>query len=597
MLKRESQFCSSSPARFLLLSLSATLKPTCVLIYIRYDGVAAASPNEPSAFYFTVFPKTPGKYSLILTGDNGVKQEEIIYVKYIRRELDRLTVDDREMFLDAMATLWKVSTEDGVAMYGDKYKSAFYFSQVHIDAAGNTVCDQFHGGSGFISNHVFLTNYFEQSLQAVNPRTALHFMEYTRYFDSDAYWQGHLSNTADGGKWLEFMTSVWFGSNDPNTGKIVDGRWADVKVPRVSSAFYKAQGIDEAEPFWPQNKEKWMATMGKAHGYSPYGLLRSVHSLSPNEFILRFNNADRLGDVRDDAAKYGYPYTGVTCDDYATFFNMAKGLSTMEASYQMEYLTHGPIHLAFGGGGGDMCAANDDILRERFGFADWNLPYFTKWIHNFMKTEGPWLFAESPKSDAPTSLWNCSEFPAKTHGIEKIAVSMLDIEEFGSIECDAPQEFYKSEDKIDEWLNSAINSEKFGIDEFSIEDKKALMQTLANRHQFDGEMITSAAPLDPLFWVQHGSAERLWQRMEMNGIFSDAPFDVVQGCAGHSADGNLGWLKGYSVNNPTVVLSNLTVAELVGMLDPMEVAYVENFNFIYETTDYEWCPGLVDITQ
>ena len=258
---------------------------------------------------------------------------------------------------------------------------------------------EFHGGSGFISNHVYLTNYFEKSLRLVDPRTSLHFMEYSRYFDSEEYWNGHLSNTADGGKWLFATTKDWFGSNDPNTGHIIDGRWAGMKVPRVSAAFYEAQGIDQAEPFWPQQRDKWMESMGEAHGYSPFGLQRSVHQNSPDEFILRFNNADRwelhifhgfidnkvilclcflngrLGDVRESLTTIGYPYTGVTCDDYATFFHQASGLSTMDASYWMEYTTHGPIHLAFGGGGGDACAQSDAVLKERFGMTDFQLPY------------------------------------------------------------------------------------------------------------------------------------------------------------------------------------------------------------------------------
>ena len=222
--------------------------------------------------------------------------------------------------------------------------------------------------------------------------------------------------------------------------------------------------------------------------------------------------------------------------------------------------------------------------------------YITKWIHNFMKSEGPENFATGEGGfQSKQRFWNCSDGPAKMFGIEHLAAITSDLSEFGTVECDAPDYYYTNEETMDEWLANALNDKKVPYSQYSVDDKKLLIKTLANRQQADGEMITSAAPLDPLFWVQHGAADRLWQRMEMNAIFSDAPFDVVSGCAGHSADGKLGWLKGYSVNDPMLQMDNVTVADLVGMLNPMTPGFVENFDFIYETTDYEWCPGLVDI--
>jgi hypothetical protein len=134
-------------------------------------------------------------------------------------------------------------------------------------------------------------------------------VEYTRYFSSEA-WQDHLANTADGGSWLFYTTSQWFGSNDPATGRILDGRWAGTKVPRVSSSFYAAQGIQENETFWPQNDMQFRELSGHVHGFSSYGLQRNTDSMVSDEHILRFNNADRLGDVRAWEHEYGYPYEG-----------------------------------------------------------------------------------------------------------------------------------------------------------------------------------------------------------------------------------------------------------------------------------------------
>lgn len=43
----------------------------------------------------------------------------------------------------------------------------FFFVSIHVDAAGNPVCDEFHAGEGFVNNHIFMSNYVEQSLQLV----------------------------------------------------------------------------------------------------------------------------------------------------------------------------------------------------------------------------------------------------------------------------------------------------------------------------------------------------------------------------------------------------------------------------------------------
>lgn len=68
--------------------------------------------------------------------------------------------------------------------------------------------------------------YLEQSLRLVNPRVSLHYMDYSKYFDSSAFTSEHLGNTMDGGSWTEILSSKWFGANDPITGVILDGRWA-----------------------------------------------------------------------------------------------------------------------------------------------------------------------------------------------------------------------------------------------------------------------------------------------------------------------------------------------------------------------------------
>ena len=57
-------------------------------------------------------------------------------------------------FLDAYRTLWDVSTKDGIGKFGKLYKSVAYFATVHNDAGANSICDEFHAGTGFLNNHI-----------------------------------------------------------------------------------------------------------------------------------------------------------------------------------------------------------------------------------------------------------------------------------------------------------------------------------------------------------------------------------------------------------------------------------------------------------
>jgi hypothetical protein len=130
----------------------------------------------------------PGRYELNIkeTCVDGTTGELMTYVwvKYVRRELSNLNENDKEEFLDSFRTLWDVNTVDGQALYGDRYRSLYFFASLHNDGGGNSICDAFHGGVGFVNNHMFLSAYLEQSLQLINPKVALNYLEYTKLFTS-----------------------------------------------------------------------------------------------------------------------------------------------------------------------------------------------------------------------------------------------------------------------------------------------------------------------------------------------------------------------------------------------------------------------------
>ena len=150
---------------------------------VSKDGIIMATLESVGEYLLTA------SESCGAASDSSRQLSMKVWVKYVRRELQSLNDQDREDFLDAFHTLWTVSTTKGQALYGDRYKSVNYFATLHNDGGGNDACDEFHGGYGFLNNHMYLSAYLEQSLQLVNPRVALHYMEYGKYFESAAYTQ------------------------------------------------------------------------------------------------------------------------------------------------------------------------------------------------------------------------------------------------------------------------------------------------------------------------------------------------------------------------------------------------------------------------
>lgn len=170
------------------ITLNYTLPSGCIYHYY-ISGEDGFEMEEYTYFnYYDFLPTAPGQYQLSI---NVICDEVVvsslsktIWSKYIRRELSTLTDEDREIFLNAFATLWQVSTKEGIELYGDAYKSVKYFAAIHNDAGASPSCDEFHGSAGFVNNHVMLGAYLEQSLQLVDPRTCLHYMAYYYYFST-----------------------------------------------------------------------------------------------------------------------------------------------------------------------------------------------------------------------------------------------------------------------------------------------------------------------------------------------------------------------------------------------------------------------------
>ena len=273
------------------------------------------SVNRTTDPAFYVVPSKTGKYTFLLnetcSGINGLPDrtfEHTVYVKYIRRELSYMAKGERDEFLDALKTLWEVNTKDGIEKYGPRYKSLNYLAMLHNDGSGNGVCDEFENGSGFMYNNILLGMYLEQSLRLVNPRVSLHYSEYAKYFTSDEF-KSHIYNQLDGGSWADLMSDDYFGSSNPSTGEIMDGRWKGLEVPFIDATFYENEGIPTDSTFFPDEEWEWLQIQ-PVHLTSPYGFLRSPWNYNPSNKLARFNNINSIKSLEDLTTQATTSYLG-----------------------------------------------------------------------------------------------------------------------------------------------------------------------------------------------------------------------------------------------------------------------------------------------
>jgi hypothetical protein len=95
--------------------------------------------------------------------------------------------------------------------------------------------------------------------------------------------------------------------------------------------------------------------------------------------------------------------------------------------------------------------------------------------------------------------------------------------------------------------------------------------------------------LDPLFWVAHGSMERMFQKAVFAGIFTDMEYTSSDHCSGHDSSIGKYWLNGFYFANETISAIDLSNSELTAILDPTSHKYRDLINFVYDTSSYSWC--------
>lgn len=574
------------------------LKASCGVrwIFSSVDGsdgkVESEGETSKTSGYFEITPKKVGQYKLYVSqACSTYTYTSSVYVRYVRRELSTLTETDREEFLDAMYELWATNTVDGQKKYGSRYKSAYYFATIHNDGSGNCICDQFNAGPGFFSNHVFLSAYFEQSLRLVNPRVSLHYMDYTQYFGSEEFIYNHLTNTLDGGVWSEIMTDKWFGTNNPSTGRIINSRWANLQIPTMDAQFFADHGISEDELFFPDMKSEWELHKLPTHIYNPYGLLRPVWNFSPQTIALRFNSISNVKNILVHLDEVTLAdFSGVTCKEYSEYLNSSVfGQSISTALENMEGQIHGAVHQTLGGSGGERGVDIDIYLRDKYGLDDEDLVIITIQNIKYLKKNLPLLL----QGEGDTLL-NCTKFPFQDGIVTNVAMPG----ETDGMRCELKEEVFNDEATLDKFIHDFISKTQKEVTDLDVrlkavepfKDKIELIKLIISRIQYSGELSTPSAPVDPLFWVIHGAFERLYQRIMIDDFLHDKKYDSSSStCEGHVPGGVKAWLEGFYFMDEHVAVSRTHNSALLPYLDPTSDEYRDNINYVYDTSEYNWC--------
>ena len=396
----------------------------------------------------------------VRVGAGGDSHDFTVMVKYVRREIRALGDADREGFLGALHVVYHASDTDGKRRYGSKFRSSTYLVKKHLYGAADRSCDHWHDDAGILNHHVAFTLELEQSLQAIDARVAVPYWDYT----VDAA----TIDATPGSMWWdqsEIFTRRWFGAmtNLSSQHYVTSGRWAYTAVPTSPD---------------PTDEKCTNA----------YGLLRSPWNSISDPFVTRSKEL------------FGKPsfanFPG--CDVWHRAFTSP---TLAEVLQIMNGAAHGPVHIMVGGQWSTNATSwVDAFWAETITFPS-DVLLFSKWLWR----KG---YVRSP---APSTCASSKEGVAEADCRCKCGVD-VDAADFDAYA------FLTNETDLTHWLAQALKPQ------FYYADGKWRVKDMSERQEADvwrtvvkalcdpqnvGDMFTSAAPADPLFWPIHTTAERL----------------------------------------------------------------------------------------
>lgn len=402
-------------------------------------------------------------------GGNPVLHETSeMLCKYVRREIRNLTSHERTQFFEAMSVVYNTSTSRGKHLYGAEFKGIEYFIRKHLYGAASKDCDHWHDGAGIMSHHIGFTYEFETSLQAVRPAVSV------------PYWEFSLDAQMFGGDWQNspIFKDSWFGEPSPdNDDHALDsGRWRDLSI------------MTDAWDYSPIT--------------NPYGLLRSPWNTNPVPKLTRYKSINGLSMYES------FP----SCFDIWRCF---QSLTASDMNSCLNGYTHGPVHIMIGGSWPPGTNGEQPPIVNDFGY--WKVFLLLAknlWRHGY--TECP----EFCGKDTPVEFCQCKVASWAVEGQTSYDILTEKTGLMSWIDLYSEQIFWDeptSQYVIDNYTKAE-----------TLKTWDLILASLGNPGH-NGEMYTSAAPYDPLFWVLHPTADRLMQYRRYLGMNGTKAFNQTWG--------------------------------------------------------------------
>jgi hypothetical protein len=286
--------------------------------------------NQKSVECTLVF-KSIGDYTVdtsIFHSEKGLihSAKTDVIARYVRRDLRKLNTNDLADYMNAARVMYDITREEGAPIYGTDYRDISYFAEIHLhNSVPDKHNDRLHDGMGFITQHVSLTNEYEAALQAINPRVALPYWDFTQ----DLVMIREMAKTAArkvdySDLWkLDIWGDDYFGRADTALHTVTSGRWAYTRI---------SNQVDE----------------NKAFVDNPYGFMRAPWNLNSSPYLTRFHKACglSLGNIDSDTTNQ-WP----SCEEHHfAVFDISQ--YAYFVGY-MSYSGHGGVHRMIGGSNGD----------------------------------------------------------------------------------------------------------------------------------------------------------------------------------------------------------------------------------------------------
>jgi hypothetical protein len=459
--------------------------------------------------------------------DNGENLVESLSFKqktscvYVRRELRALNDIDRTELLAAMWVPYSTSLEDGVAQYGEEYMPMTSISSMHNYWAADYECDHLHDGTGFTTQHLAITIRYEAVLQAINPKIVLPYWEYT--IESANIITNH---NGDYNKFYELspvFSSNWFGSFDT-----MQEPWSGIEFP-MSSKSDNIYGLVRSNAF---------------------GLARAPWNFAHETKIMRyrercgFNTAKMLVSTNSEGA--------ASCEAFAS---VLEDSSFETFQVDLMHAPHGSIHILLGGIGGGCETTYNEQLKD----------YFTD-SALAMIAQGSAISVKALWRDGYIDYTKCTldsqdMCDQATSTENHIAMGKVLWDSLHGMEGNIVPKHQDDPDTFLAALGKVVGRTKLSI----------------------GDMYSSSATMDPLFWVMHTTTDRLntFKRAK-DFSFTDTTWSDST-CYGHSPGDTLLFDISKMVGSGV----QLTNYDLLLASDPLSESY--GLNYIFDSFDYSHC--------